>query len=158
MSESVNPFSGQMKQKSDEQLLKIFKASHEYQAQAIEAAGQELRLRGIDPILIVPDPGEEIHLEKSRLEFQWYHKAGMLLLPIFIGVLFNGFASLVRSLQFLGFPFLVLCYYLLYRYLKTNGYDRMATDFKSWTSYTLYIYIGLLLSGTLVLLIALSFA
>jgi amino acid permease len=94
---------------------------------------------------------------KNTQGFKWFHKAGMLLLPFFIGFLFHGLTSLASSsasLQFLGFPFLFLCYYLLHHQLKTNGYDQMAIDFKSWTSYTLYIYIGLLLLGALVLLIA----
>lgn len=164
MQQTENPFSESMQHKSDEQLLKIVGTGRwEYEALALEAAKLELRRRNIDPELIQQEdlPGQENSQAKSMQGFEWYHKAGMLLLPVFIGTLFHWLTSIARSgasLQFLGFPFLLLCYYWLHQQLKTNGYDRMARDFKSWTNYTLYIYIGVLLLGALVLLVAMMFA
>lgn len=153
-----------MQSKSDEQLLRVVGTQRwEYEPIAIEAALLELKRRDIDPELIQQDASSanESPSHKSMKAFEWYHKIGMLLLPVFIGTLFHWLTSIARSgasIQFLGLPFLVLCYYWLHHQLKTNGYERMATDFKSWTNYTLYIYIGILLLGALALLIAMSFA
>lgn len=164
MQQTEDPFSESMQSKSDEQLLQIVGPKRwDYEPIAIEAARQELMRRNIDPELIQQDTfsGDENPAHKNMKGFEWYHKAGMLLLPVFIGTLFHWLTSVARSgnsLQFLGFPFLLLCYYWLHHQLKTNGYDRMARDFKSWTNYTLYIYIGILLLGALVLLVAMSFA
>jgi len=164
MQQSNNSFSEFMQSRSDQQLLEILGIKRaEYQPLALLAAEEELKRRNIEPDLIQQESRAEPTdlFGRSRQSFEWYHKAGMLLLPFFIGTLFHWLTSLAgsgTSLQFLGFPFLFLCYYLLHQQLKKNGYDQMATDFKHWTSYTLYIYIGLLILGGLLLLIAMMFA
>ncbi len=164
MEQTENPFSGAMQHKSDEQLLQIVGDKREdYQPLAIVAAVQELEKRNVrwEAIQQAAPPEPDTALANSKRSFEWYHKAGMLLLPFFIGFLFRVLTSLVNSsasLQFLGFPFLFLCYYLLYHQLKKSGYAQMATDFKHWTSYTLYIYIGILALGAVSLLIAMLFA
>ncbi len=159
-----NPFSESMQGKSNQQLLQVIGSKHEeYQSLAIVAAEEELKKRHIDPHAIQPQDLSDTQelMVKRTLAFKWYHKAGMLVLPFFIGVLFHWLTSLAdspASLQFLGFPFLFLCYYLLHHQLKTNGYEQMSTDFKHWTNYTLYIYIGVLVLAALLLLIAMLFA
>lgn len=164
MQQVENPFSESMHGKSNQQLLQIVGSKRqEYQTFAIIAAEEELKKRHIDPHVIQPEDlsdAEEL-MVKRTLAFKWYHKAGMLALPFFIGVLFHWLTSLAgspASLQFFGFPFLFLCYYMLHYQLKKNGYEQMATDFKHWTNYTLYIYIGILVLGALLLLIAMMFA
>lgn len=162
--QTENPFPESMQTKSNQQLLQIVGNKRgEYQPLAIQAAEQELERRNVDSTLFQQESRDEPAdlFGRSRQSFEWYHKAGMLLLPFFIGTLFYWLTSLAgspASLEFLGFPFLVFCYYLLHHQLKTKGYEQMATDFKHWTSYTLYIYIGLLLLGALVLLVAMSLA
>lgn len=160
MQQNENPFSESMQNKSDQHLSQIVGSKREeYQPLAILAAQHELARRNVDPDLLEQKDlsGQEQVPTKSTQGFEWYHKAGMLLLPFLIGFLFHGLKSLPgspKALQFLGFPFMFLCYYLLYRQLKTNGYEQMSIEFKHWASYTLYIYIGILLLGGLILLIA----
>lgn len=161
MQQNENPFSESMQSKSNQQLSQIVGSKRmEYEPLAILAAEQELARRNFDPGFLLEQKdlsGQEHVQAKSEQVFEWYHKAGMLLLPFFIGFLFHFLTSLTgssKALQSLGFPFMFLCYYLLYRQLKTNGYEQMSTQFKHWASYTLYIYIGILLLGGLILLIA----
>lgn len=164
MQQTENPFSESMQNKSDAQLLQLIGSQRqEYQAMAILAAEEELKKRDIDPDAIQPEDllDKEELMRKRTFAFKWYHKAGMFVLPFFIGVLFHWLTSLAgspASWQFLGFPFLFLCYYMLYHQLKAKGYGQMATDFKHWTSYTLYSYIGILVLGALILLVAMLFA
>lgn len=145
---------------SDQQLLEIVESRREeYPPLALLAVEEEWKRRHSEPGLI--QQVQEDFPEKRRQPFVWYHKVGMLLLPFFIGAMFywlTSFAGSGTKLQFLGFPFLFLCYYLLHQQLKKNGYDQMATDFKHWTSYTLYIYIGLLILAGLALLVVMMFA
>ena len=164
MQQDENPFTGSMQSKSDQQLLQVVGSKRgEYQHLAILAAQHELVQRNVDPDLLEQNDlsGQEQVPARTTQGFEWYHKVGMLLLPFFIGIVFHWLTSLAgsgASLQFLGFPFLFLCYYMLHHQLKINGYKQMAGDFKDWTSYTLYIYIGILVLGALLLLIAMMFA
>lgn len=151
-------FSQVMSERTDKQLIDIVTIKRdEYQIEAISAAEKEIERRHlsvdnfytVDQIDAIKNSPET---NKADLEFEWYHKVITILLPVFIIICVTyvfHFLGLKPILKALGFPIMVLIHYAIHRRLKDTGYTKMAKEFLKWVTYTLYIYIGLLLIGGL---------
>jgi len=147
-------FSQIMTERTDKQLVDIVNSKRdEYQPEALIAAEKELANRQIDPTTFYSDEEkaaisqtttifkEDIPLEKIQILFT------VLLPAIFITawtLLFQALEDL-KFLSRLGFPAIVLVYYLIHKWLKDNGYQKKAKEFMQWTTYTVFIYTGLIL-------------
>lgn len=143
-----------MFERSDKQLVDIVTLKRdEYQPEAVMAAEKEIERRQINidvfnsalqndslPASTEPD--------KSTIIFEWYHKGLTVLLPAaiitFVTMFFN-FLGSQPILRVLGLPAIILIHYAIHHRLRGLGYTRMAKDFLIWITYTLYIYIGLII-------------
>ncbi len=150
----TNDFSQVMAERTDKQLVDIVTIKqNEYTPEAIIAAKKELENRQINADTFYSDEEKKaaynaIYVPNEELPFETIHIILTFLLPaVFIAfwsVLLNLFADL-SILRMLGFPAIVLVHYLIHDWLKKNRYIKRAKEFLKWISYTLYIYIGLLL-------------
>lgn len=157
-------FSQVMAERSDKQLAEIVTIKRdEYQIEAIKAAEKEIETRKIDVFSFYTiDQIEEIKnsaaINKSEMEFRLHHKILTILLPILIIICVSTIFKIIdqsQTLKVLGFPIILLTHYIIHNRLKETGYIKMAKDFLKWIAYTLYIYIGILLIGVLVIFIVL---
>jgi hypothetical protein len=145
-------FSQVMSERTNKQLVDIVTTKRdEYQPEALIAAEKELSVRQIDPTTFYYDEDkvteqpttiykEDMPLEKIQILFT------VLLPAIFISAWTLIFQTLTdfQFLKRLGFPAIVLVYYVIHKWLKDNGYQRKASEFMKWTTYSLFIYIGLI--------------
>lgn len=148
-------FSEAMAGRTNKQLADIVTIKRtEYEPEALKAAEEEIARRKIDiSAFYTEEQIAEAQFaaaeDNASLAFRWQHKAGTVLLPLVIGVLFGALSSFLghpKVMQYLGFPVMVLVHYLIYKRLKDTGHTQMARDFSAWIAYTLFIYIGLLLA------------
>lgn len=147
-------FSQVMSERTDKQLVEIVTLKrNEYQPEAVIAAEKELSNRQIDPLNFYTDKEkaamtktgvvykENIPLEKIQIAFT------ILLPALFItawALLFKVLSDLAFLSNF-GFIAIVVLYYFIHKWLKDNGYERKAKEFMKWTTYTVFIYVGLML-------------
>lgn len=143
-----------MSERTDRQLVEIVTIKRsEYQPEAILAAEKEIENRQIN--LDAFTATEKVNFSESTVPpdkmekgFEWYHKALTVFLPAtviaVVSTIFNHFGA-TPILRVIGFPTIVLIHYAIHRRLKDLGYTKMAGDFMHWVTYSLYIYIGLLL-------------
>jgi hypothetical protein len=150
----TNDFSQVMSERTDKQLVDIVTLKREeYQPEAIIAAEKEIERRQINTSEFYTE--EQIHetqnssqIDKSDVGFEWYHKLLTVLLPAAIIAAVTIVVNILGQtpiLRVLGFPTIILIHYAIHRRFKDNGYTKMAKDFLKWVTYTLYIYIGLIL-------------
>lgn len=147
-------FTQVMSERTDKQLVDIVTLKRdEYQPEAVLAAEREIELRKINidtfysPEQILENKIKS-QVNKSDIEFQWHHKLFTFLLPLISVVIVNFVFNLGSQASFikaLGFPIIFMIHYGIYRMLKDQGYTKMAKHFIQWVTYTLFIYIGLLL-------------
>jgi hypothetical protein len=121
-------FTELMSQKSDEQLLKIVARPADYQPEALEAAQREISKRNLSTDRLevakkVVIQEEEILTAKSKLPLEGVYKALAFFLP---GIILLMISSALR----------------------TNGYEKKASDLVRWTvfGFGFYIAVGIFFS------------
>lgn len=139
-------FTESMSTRSDKQLVDIVTINKDqYQPEAIIAAEKEIEKRGIS-VDAENVTNNKIDFSESTFKLLWYHKTLIVLLPAIITRIFVFIANSNPSLTLIrGLPFFIvlLCQYLIYKYLKNKGNTLIAKEFKNWVIYSYYIYIGL---------------
>jgi hypothetical protein len=114
-----------MSQKSDEQLLKIIARPQDYQPEALEAAQREVSKRNLSSERVEVVKNEIIEEEKLSLA-----KAAIPL------------EGTYKALSFF-FPGIILL--MISSALRTNGYEKKASDLVRWTVFGFGFYIALVI-------------
>jgi hypothetical protein len=114
-----------MSQKSDEQLLKIIARPQDYQPEALEAAQREVSKRNLSSERVEVVKNEIIEEEKLSLA-----KAAIPL------------EGTYKTLSFF-FPGIILL--MISSALRTNGYEKKASDLVRWTVFGFGFYIALVI-------------
>lgn len=154
-----NAFEEVMSQRTDRQLAEIIvMKKDQYQPEAYEAAKAEFLKRGLDvnsffnnDDLLRENQEESKGRSLTLTKLEWYHKAGIVLLPIVIGFVFIKFISFIPGMNVFkgfGFPVVILGQYLLHEEAKKRS-KILAQEVKAWIVYTYFIYTGLLLLAAL---------
>lgn len=151
-------FSQVMSERTDKQLVDIVTIKRdEYQPEAIIAAEAELNRRQVSPdtfytateIESIKNP---ILVDKADMTFDLSHKVMTVLLPAVFITLWTLVVQKLEGFKIfkgLAFPAIILLYYGINKWLQDNGYSTRRKEFLKWSTYTLYIYIGLILVGGL---------
>lgn len=155
-----NAFDEVMSQRTDRQLAEIIvMKKDQYQPEAYEAAKAEFLKRGLDVNSFFNNDDDllrenHVDLKDQPLpltKLEWYHKAGIVLLPILIGFVFIKFISFIPGMNVFkgfGFPVVILGQYLLHEEAKKRS-KILAQEVKTWIVYTYFIYTGILLLAAL---------
>jgi len=146
-------FSEVMSQRSDSQLAEILTIKrHEYQEDAIRAAQAELEKRNLDvnSFVTVADmkkvESELAPVPKGELKFNLLQKILTFMLPGPVTALWGficNYALEAPILKGLSLPIVIIMQVIIFKQLKTNGYDKLALDFKKWTLNSWIFFVAL---------------
>lgn len=151
----IKDFSEVMSQRSDKELAEILTIKrHEYQEDAIKAAQAELEKRNLDVnSFVTVDDIKKVEAELAPVpigeqKFNFSLKFLTFILPGPVTGLWQFICNKVLeepSLSILGLPIVIVIQVIIFKRLKTNGYDRFALDFKKWTLISYIFFVALLL-------------
>lgn len=137
-------FNKMMAVMTDEQLAELLTENKsEYQSEAVLAAEQEFKKRNLNLIdFKFNKTAQQSKPEENLKQFEWYHKALVILSPAFITLIF-----FVIERYVLGFALgratplilIILIQILIYNKLKSDGESLIAAKFLKWVTYSYYI-------------------
>ncbi len=146
-------FSEVMAQRSDKQLAEILTTKrHEYQEDAINAAQAELEKRNLDvnSFVTVDDmtkvEAELASIPKKDQRLNLLYKILTFMLPGPVTALWGFICNYVLDaplLKGLSLPIIIVLQVIIFKQLKTNGYDMLAVDFKKWTLNSWIFFVAL---------------
>jgi hypothetical protein len=146
-------FSEVMSQRSDKELAEILTTKrHEYQEDAIKAAQAELEKRNLDVnSFVTVDDMKKIETKlapvpKVEQKFNLLYKILTFMLPGPVTALWGFICNNVLEaplLKGLSLPIVIIIQVIIFKQLKTNGYDRLALDFKKWTLNSWIFFVAL---------------
>ena len=143
-----------MSERTDKQLVEIVTIKRdEYQPDAVIAAEKEIERRQLSPdsfysIEEIESIKNPIPVDKADMTFDLSHKIYTILLPAAFITLWTFIIQKLEgfmAFKGLALPAIILVYFGINHWLKDNGYTNRSKEFLKWSTYTLYIYIGLIL-------------